>query len=1015
MCLLCHKQRCPRCTKAEGVPAAADPTEHQHCEAVYSDALLNALEELPQAYRLPAVLWVPRSLRPQVAALLRQQLARATSACARPYTDTEARIDVLLLLHLPQLVLRPPGVVPPDASIDDNIASVVSVLRPRARAAREGKWLELVQELIDEFAKRSPSSSPQPPQGADDAELSPALAQAVASRARTGALRSAAAMLTGQPAVPPGPTTDAAVRALFHTSPRPEPEDVRLSAAAAAARSSPRRLKVTLRHVATQLRATRAAAGHGPSGWRNSHILLLASDPEGTTALARWAQCWASAQIAPWAAELLTPAIARPFYKDAHRAKNRPVLCAEALYKFALGLVVRATASATAAVCGPRQYALQSGGAIREVLEVRAAARAWPDRPLIALDVKNAFGALGWANTLEAAALVPALAATMGAAWASGRVRIWTAAPDGGWTSTWTTGSVIQGNPEGSPLYCLTAAKVDRELRQREDMQPHLASLHDWAYVDDWVLQPAAEGADPILTALREVCDHNGLQLQESKCSFHIPACATDNRPLPVSLVRFADRVPHSRESLTLLGSVAGGAYTTPLHVPTTTPQSTQECLSRALHLCRRAMQLVDAAPPAGGRQPAFALARVVAAHALDYDSGVLPSALVAPHARVLDDAVRAAVFHSADILPSEVTDTVLKQVALPRRLGGLQVTAAATTVPCARAAALLAHGQHVRDAASAWSADPDGEDLPAPEVLDGIDSEAAEVLSALRDMGIASIAGTGRPAPEGHGCSTPLRSLNPDAHLLSHFLKFADDVAHSRLLASLCPDACARLLSAGGPSAGTSLTAPLSQDGVHFADWQWVEAIRYRLGIPCRAPGSLCKNERADGVACGCQLDANGDHATDCEFGPLRNRRHDDLADVYADIVDECGGIARREAFIPELSRGREAWLDVWAYGTPELPDLLLDISVRNPTAQRYRAIAGSSPGAAAAAGEREKFDRYPPAGGRTVWPVVYETRGRAGAEAERLLQQLAAAFRRRAHRRGRATGQELARWSPA
>ena len=85
---------------------------------------------------------------------------------------------------------------------------------------------------------------------------------------------------------------------------------------------------------------------------------------------------------------------------------------------FALGLVVRATASATAAACGPHQYVLQSGGAIREVLEVRAAARAWPDRPLIAVDIKNAFGASGWANTLEAVASVPALAATMAAAWA---------------------------------------------------------------------------------------------------------------------------------------------------------------------------------------------------------------------------------------------------------------------------------------------------------------------------------------------------------------------------------------------------------------------------------------------------------------------------------------------------------------------------------------------------------------------------------------------------------------------
>ena len=135
-------------------------------------------------------------------------------------------------------------------------------------------------------------------------------------------------------------------------------------------------------------------------------------------------------------------------------------------------------------------------------------------------------------------------------------------------------------------------------------------------------------------------------------------------------------------------------------------------------------------------------------------------------------------------------------------------------------------------------------------------------------------------------------------------------------------------------------------------------------------------------------------------------------MAEVYADIADECGALSRREVFVPELSTSKEARLDVWAYGLFDVPDLLLDITVRHPRAQRYRPAAEKVAGAAAASSEQEKVDRYPAMGGRSVVPIAYETWGRAGAAAELLLVQLVAAARRRAHRRGRSTGQELLRW---
>ena len=139
---------------------------------------------------------------------------------------------------------------------------------------------------------------------------------------------------------------------------------------------------------------------------------------------------------------------------------------------------------------------------------------------------------------------------------------------------------------------------------------------------------------------------------------------------------------------------------------------------------------------------------------------------------------------------------------------------------------------------------------------------------------------------------------------------------------------------------------------------------------------------------------------------------RHNDLADIYADIMEEIGGLARREVFVPEFSATQDAFLDVWAYGIHEVPDALLDITVRHPRAQSYFSAAVLEAGAVAAKAEKEKHDRYPSASGRSVLPVAHETWGRLGEEAESLLLACAAAASRRAWRFGRLPGNPLRRW---
>ena len=149
-----------------------------------------------------------------------------------------------------------------------------------------------------------------------------------------------------------------------------------------------------------------------------------------------------------------------------------------------------------------------------------------------------------------------------------------------------------------------------------------------------------------------------------------------------------------------------------------------------------------------------------------------------------------------------------------------------------------------------------------------------------------------------------------------------------------------------------------------------------------------------------------------DCACGPLRNHRHDDISDLYAETASSAGALARREVFVAKLSGRKEAWLDVWCYGMHEAPDVLLDITIRHPGAQRYAQKAAEQPGSAAEKAEGEKSDKYPAAAGRCVWPIAHETWGRLGHHAEAFLQMCASAATRREFRRGRLPGNNLARW---
>ena len=267
----------------------------------------------------------------------------------------------------------------------------------------------------------------------------------------------------------------------------------------------------------------------------------------------------------------------------------------------------------------------------------------------------------------------------------------------------------------------------------------------------------------------------------------------------------------------------------------------------------------------------------------------------------------------------------------------------------------------------------------------------------------------------EGAEAPDVLRPAAPSSHTLSTLLSVAAGAAHTRLLESNSRETT-RLQSAGGANAGKPLVAPAGHMAAQFTDDQLTEILRWRLGITSAQVMPLCQHISATtGDTCGEMLDAWGDHAVGCRCGPLRIRRHNNAADHLADMVECTGAHTRREAYVKEFSRGGvDAYLDVWAFGWVHIEDLLIDVTIRHPMSTRYQPRAAQQSGWATECAMRDKEERYPAAGGRSVRTFALETWGRSGTSDEELLQFIATEAVRHARRRGHTltAGSFLRQW---
>jgi len=324
-------------------------------------------------------------------------------------------------------------------------------------------------------------------------------------------------------------------------------------------------------------------------------------------------------------------------------------------------------------------------------------------------------------------------------------------------------------------------------------------------------------------------------------------------------------------------------------------------------------MELVQRPPPAGGKQVAWRIVRNVITHALDYDSRVLTSSLVLPHAAAVESRAWRVV---EAIVGKSLTEQQKTQVQLPTSHGGCQMPMPTTLVPVARAADLMEVGLHVRHAVVSW-----GFSLETAKEADGVSDAISEGLLSMLAERRVTFDHPGHPAILGSEAAAALTAdvLRPAAetrHVMSAMLKVVAEANYQQLLASGGRDST-RIPSAGGPNAEKSLTAPAGLKTTHFGDEEFTEIVCWRLGIAPQAEPTLCQNVAANNERC-CDevMNKHCDHAMCCSNGPLRIRRHEDVAEYLADVIDDTGAHVRREAYIKAFTTAdSEAWLDIWAF----------------------------------------------------------------------------------------------------
>ena len=829
--------------------------------------------------------------------------------------------------------------------------------------------------------------------------------------------KAAADLLLGEPRVPPSREVAEEMAALFRTNAPSEEEKTRRNELLTRIRELPRKVlkKVKPRDAARQADLARPAAGPGPSGMRNSYIGAIRRLPTGPETLAKWANMWGSGKIHPALARVWTDYILRPGFKPSADAEpSRPIACGEALTKFALGCIFIGVRAQFQSVLGDEQYGNgRAAGAPALVRDIRAVARLRPDRAIVQLDYKNAYGTVEWNDALESIVRhARGVAPCMAAYWGDPEhgQRLFTQTGPGEWRVTVIFGSLIREDRMAPPIFCLIVCMVlmdVRGLRLTSDM---------WAFIfiDDLTLSVEIPMVIPIVEAIERASALKNLKLVRSKCAIHVPAWREMGPPSDNGL-EAALGIPVKQEGLDLMGTVCNGEYATPLYPANRLAEDhpASKRLQRAEKLSKAVTEMNNRPQRTAMSQAAWLLFGRRVSHALDYDGRVCLQPTLAPLAASLDLCVEntavALMSAQADLADQNSVDEFLNRLRLPLRRGGFQLPRAEETLPAAGLAQYLEDRPRARRRLLSLGMEEE-HGLAGMDIALG-ESDAIICRQILKDRGVV----IGRFGLPGTEAPNALKTNAPARHLMSAYLEVLSERREASLRATLQgrPRALAQFLSCGGPSAGIHLIDSPQGEEMNFDDAAWRINLRWRMGLPLCEPKPCGHRRKRQGEACCQQLDCWGDHAVACQIGPWEIGRHDGLADMLTGFAGSASCVTQREVSVEEFSTPQKAAvLDLEVCQSYWTGPRLVDVTVRHPCARYNLARASRTAGASAKAAEKSKQDRYPPRGGRIVTAFAVETFGRIGAEAEALLQDWAAAAARNNIRRGRPPGRHLRRW---
>lgn len=436
--------------------------------------------------------------------------------------------------------------------------------------------------------------------------------------------------------------------------------------------------------------------------------------------------------------------------------------------------------------------------------------------------------------------------------------------------------------------------------------------------------------------------------------------------------------------------------------------------LARMVERTRQAAQAVESAVAAAARAEiapragVTVLVRAVQARS-QFCERVFPPALAAPAVQEARGIVRAAAGRCAEWSPAEL-EAAAEQMGLPVADGGLSLATAHSTAP------FLASWWGAAEARQSRG----GQDVsPAGVVRGSVASAGAErdvVREAYAQCAAAdgslppSLAGLAQRAEEAEGDPVFRRRGRAEGGFRwQAFLEAGRREAQLEAWRSRASAAAKHRVERMEGDWVFGLEGELRS--VQVSRRTYLLAMRSRFGLPV-APAApvaaerTCAHVKRSGVRCGCQLDAEGNHAMACGAGGGFVRRHNCIVWQLAAELRRLGLSVRTEVWVDDLAerlsdgRTREARMDIVVTTADAV--YYLDVTCFHPFTRRGARRLRSAGGTLEAQEERKRA-RYVVREAGT-WrrntlalfvPIAVTTFGRVGGNAVEFFDGLERATR--------------------